>query len=347
MRTDELDFDLPADLIAQSPLPDRGGSRLLHYRRVDQSIEHRRFVEFPSLLGPHDLLVCNDTRVIAARFLLNKETGGAVEGLFVRERSLGRWEVMLRNLGPVRASATLRFVNATDVVARVLDSGGDGEYRLAVEPAEPAAKLLERIGRMPLPPYIKRDRRRDARDESDRERYQTVYAASPGSIAAPTAGLHFTPDILREIDRRGITRVAVTLHVGLGTFKPITTDLVEHHRMHEEQYEITPEAARALRAAKTRGSRIVAVGTTTARVLESQSAGAHFESKAASTSLLITPGFQWKHVGALLTNFHLPRSTLVALVAAMVGTEEQKRIYRTAIEQRYRFFSYGDAMLID
>jgi S-adenosylmethionine:tRNA ribosyltransferase-isomerase len=199
---------------------------------------------------------------------------------------------------------------------------------------------------MPLPPYIRRDKEADERDAADRERYQTVYARAPGAVAAPTAGLHFTPEVLAKLDGRGIERAFVTLHVGLGTFKPVTADELSEHVMHREAYTIPPETFEALNRAKRDQRRIVAVGTTTARVLESQPPGPAFEPKTAETGIFIYPPYDWKHVGALLTNFHLPRSTLIALVAGMVGLDEQRRIYRTAIEQRYRFFSYGDAMLV-
>lgn len=347
MRTDELDFHLPLELIAQAPTADRSASRLLHYRRDDRSIAHRRFADLPALLKPGDLLVFNDARVVPARFTLRKETGGRVEGLFLGQRQPRRWDVLLKSLGPVRSDAVLRFVDAQDVTVRVIEQGEGGQYVIDVSSDEQATALLARIGRMPLPPYIKRQKENDPRDEQDRERYQTVYAKSEGSVAAPTAGLHFTAGVLEEADRRGIERTTVTLDVGLGTFKPVTAEQIENHAMHVESYRINAEAAAALNRAKGEGRRIVAVGTTSARVLESHPAERPFEAKADRTGILIHPPYRWKHVGALITNFHLPRSTLIALVAAMVGLEEQRRIYAIAIEERYRFFSYGDAMLIE
>ena len=348
MRTDELDFHLPPELIAQSPAPDRGASRLLHYRRDDRSIAHRHFADLPSLLRRGDLLVFNDARVVPARFTLRKDTGGRVEGLFIGQTAPRRWNVLLRNVGSTaRPDAVLRFVDAPEVTARIIGHREGGEHVIEVSTDEPATAILERVGRMPLPPYIKRDKEHDPRDEADRERYQTVYARSAGSIAAPTAGLHFTPALLAELDAAGVERASVTLDVGLGTFKPVTAERVEDHVMHVETYRISPETADALNRAKREGRRVIAVGTTTARVMESQPEDQPFGAKAGSTGILIAPPYRWKHVGALVTNFHLPRSTLIALVAAMIGLEEQRRAYAVAICERYRFFSYGDAMLIE
>jgi S-adenosylmethionine:tRNA ribosyltransferase-isomerase len=348
MRTDELDFDLPPELIAQEPCADRAASRLMHYRRGDRTLAHRRFGELPQLLRPGDLLVLNDARVIPARFSLTKPTGGHVEGLFLREPSPGRWDVMLKNLGTPRADGVLRFSDGLELGARVVEQRDGGEYAIELVGArETALTILNRLGRMPLPPYIKRDRSHDVRDDADRERYQTVYARASGSVAAPTAGLHFTDEVFRALDDRGVERCAVTLHVGAGTFKPVTADRLEDHVMHAEAYSISDESAEALNRAGRDGRRIVPVGTTAARVLESQEADHPFEAKTSQTSIFIFPPYRWKHVGGLVTNFHLPRSTLIALVAALVGLDEQRRLYRTAIAERYRFFSYGDAMLIE
>jgi S-adenosylmethionine:tRNA ribosyltransferase-isomerase len=348
MRTDELDFELPAELIAQEPAVDRASARLMHYRRADRTVAHRRFEELPQLLRPGDLLVLNDARVIPARFSLTKPTGGYVEGLFLREPWPGRWEVMLKNLGAPRADVVLRFSDEPAIGARVIEQRDGGDYVVELIGAdEPAVSILSRLGRMPLPPYIRRDRSHDARDDADRQRYQTVYARAGGSVAAPTAGLHFTDEVFRALDHRGVERCFVTLHVGAGTFKPITAGRLEDHVMHSESYSISAEVSAALNRARGEGRRIVAVGTTAARVLESQPEDRPYEAKSSETRIFISPPYQWKHVAALVTNFHLPRSTLIALVVAMVGVEEQRRLYRTAIEQRYRFFSYGDAMLIE
>ncbi len=347
MKASELDFDLPPELIAQTPSANREESRLLHYERNAGRIEHRRFRELPTLLRAGDLLVFNDAKVVPARFMLRKETGGHIEGLFLNEASPGRWEVLLRNLGKTWETTSLTFVEAPNVHARAVKSMGDGQFLLEVDAPEPALVFLSRVGRMPLPPYIKRKKDHDQRDELDRKRYQTVYARTPGAVAAPTAGLHFTPHLLDELARAGVESATLTLHVGLGTFKPVTADELTDHTMHVERYSIPARTADVLNYAKAAGRRIIAVGTTSVRVLESQPAGEAFVEKSGETGIFIHPPYQWRHVDALITNFHLPRSTLIALVAAMVGLDEQRRIYREAIERRYRFFSYGDAMLIE
>jgi S-adenosylmethionine:tRNA ribosyltransferase-isomerase len=346
MRTDELDFRLPPELIAQAPAPQRSASRLLHYRRADRSIHHRHFSDIASLLRPGDLLVFNDAKVLPARFMLRKDTGGLVEALFLSQIRERRWNVLLKNLGSY-GSRPLACVDAPEVLANVVRSGEGGEHEIEVSTDEPAASVLARVGRMPLPPYIRRDKGHDARDDFDRERYQTVYAAAPSAVAAPTAGLHFTPQLLRQLDEAGVERAFLTLHVGMGTFKPVTAETLEDHVMHSEAYTIPPESAVALNRAQAEGRRIIAVGTTSARVLESQPAGEPFVARTGETSIFIYPAYDWRHVGAMITNFHLPRSTLIAMIAALVGLEEQRRIYRLAVEQKYRFFSYGDAMLIE
>lgn len=346
MQTNDLDFHLPEDLIAQTPAERREQSRLLHYRRTDRSIAHRHFKDLPSLLKKGDLLVFNDARVMPARFTLTKPTGGRVEALFLDSPSPRRWRVMLKNLGPVRGDQRLVFAEDNSITATVLAKHED-EYEIELNTDEPAPAVLSRFGRMPLPPYIKRAKDHDDRDDFDRARYQTVYAKEEGSVAAPTAGLHFTPELIDQLSSIGVERAFVTLHVGMGTFKPISTDALSEHRMHTERYTISPAAADAINAAKREGRRVIAVGTTAARVLESQRAGAPIAPKTGETAIFIYPPYDWRFVDAMITNFHLPRSTLIALVAAMVGLDEQRRIYATAIEQRYRFFSYGDASLIE
>lgn len=289
----------------------------------------------------------NDSRVIPARFGLIKASGGLVEGLFLQEIQPGRWEVMLKNLGRPRAGLKLGIVGDEKLCVAVIGQQEGGAYTIQLNPPEPASVILDRVGRMPLPPYIKRRRQHDPRDAADRERYQTVYARTAGSVAAPTAGLHFTERVFQELEARGVRRCFVTLHVGLGTFKPITSGTLGEHVMHAESYTVGPESAAALNRAKEENRRIIAVGTTAARVLESQPADRAFASRSDRTQIFIYPPYRWKHVDALITNFHLPRSTLIALVAAMTGLQEQRRLYRLAIEGRYRFFSYGDAMLIE
>lgn len=346
MQTNDLDFHLPEDLIAQTPAERREQSRLLHYRRDDRSIAHRHFADLPKLLRKGDLLVFNDARVMPARFTLTKPTGGRVEALFLDSPMPRRWRVMLKNLGPVRGDQHLLFAEDNSITANVLAKRED-DYEIELNTDEPAPAILSRLGRMPLPPYIKRAKDHDERDDFDRARYQTVYAKEEGSVAAPTAGLHFTPELIEQLSSLGLERAFVTLHVGMGTFKPISADALSEHRMHTERYTISPAAADAINAAKREGRRVIAVGTTAARVLESQPAGAPIVTKTGETAIFIYPPYDWRFVDALITNFHLPRSTLIALVAAMVGLDEQRRIYATAIEQQYRFFSYGDAMLIE
>jgi S-adenosylmethionine:tRNA ribosyltransferase-isomerase len=347
MRTEDLDFDLPADLIAQTPPPNRSDSRLLQYNRAGQSMHHRLFSDLPVILRPSDVLVFNNSRVLPARFMLKKITGGRIEGLFLAEAAVGQWLAMLRGLGQAAPGTVLHFESDPSLRVTILAARSGGEFLLRISEPIPAPDLLGRIGRMPLPPYIKRKKHGDERDEMDRARYQTVYADSPGAVAAPTAGLHFTPELLRRLDDAGIARVMVTLHVGVGTFKPITVENLADHKMHGECFSITPAAAETLNRAKKDGRRIVAVGTTSARVLENHPADQPFVAAQGETAIFIHPPYRWKHVGALITNFHLPRSTLIALVAAMTGLDEQRRIYQQAIAERYRFFSYGDAMMID
>jgi S-adenosylmethionine:tRNA ribosyltransferase-isomerase len=252
---------------------------------------------------------------------------------------------MLKNLG--KSTGPLEMSQKPEIGVRVVKNCGGGEYEIELDCDQRAVELLELIGRMPLPPYIKRQKDRDERDELDRTRYQTVFARSPGAVAAPTAALHFSDRVFAESDARGIGRTFITLHVGAGTFKPVTAGLLEDHAMHSEAYTINAEAAESLNRARREKRRIIAVGTTSARVLESQPADQLFVAKSDQTAIFIYPPYRWRHVDALITNFHLPRSTLIALVAAMVGLDEQRRIYRTAIESRYRFFSYGDAMFIE
>jgi S-adenosylmethionine:tRNA ribosyltransferase-isomerase len=348
MRTDDLDFHLPPELIAQTPPPQRTASRLLHYNRANRSVNHLTFSDLPSLLRPGDLLVFNDTRVLPARFDLRKRTGGRVEGLFLAEPSPGRWRVLLRNLGPPR-DEPLQFDEAPEIVARVVASRGEGEYelQLLVDAPPPAPDLLDRVGRMPLPPYIKRERGRIDLHALDLTRYQTVFASRPGAVAAPTAALHFSEALLEHLARVGVARAFVTLHVGVGTFKPVTAERLEDHAMHAEPYTIDAAAAESINRARAEGRRVVAVGTTSARVLESQPPDQPIRPTSGQTQIFIHPPYRWRHTDALVTNFHLPRSTLIALVAALVGLEEQRRIYQIAIEEKYRFFSYGDAMFIE
>ncbi len=355
MLTDDLDFHLPPELIAQEPTAERTASRLLAYDRGTRAVSHCQFADLPRLLRPGDLLVFNDTRVTPAQFFLLKPTGGVVEGLFLSAEGC-RWRALLKAPGPVDPARIFTFARDPTVTCRVTAKLPKGGYELTVETDEPAEALLERLGRMPLPPYIRREKLADPRDETDRQRYQTVYAgvasagasagAAPGgSVAAPTAGLHFTDLLLEQLTSAGIRRAFVTLQVGMGTFKPVEADDVRQHAMHAERWHLPEAAAAAMNATKQAGGRVIAVGTTAARTLESQPPGP-LQPGQGQTSIFIYPPYAWKHVDALITNFHLPRSTLIALVAAFVGLDPQRHLYAEAIERRYRFFSYGDAMLL-
>jgi S-adenosylmethionine:tRNA ribosyltransferase-isomerase len=337
----DFDFSLPEGLIAQQPAPQRSASRLLDGRGsipVD-----RQFRELPSLLSPGDLLVFNDTRVIKARLFGEKPTGGAVEALVERVLPEHRVIAQLRVSKAPRPGTTIRFADTFDaeVIGR---AGSDGSMYELRFPSEPLA-LLEQHGHVPLPPYIVH-----ADGSLDHERYQSVFAQRPGAVAAPTASLHFDEGVLSALDARGVARAVITLHVGAGTFQPVRSDNLAEHRMHSEWYDVPPPTVRAIEAARARGARVVAVGTTALRALESAAllggAGQPLASGARETELFITPGFQFRVVDTLITNFHLPKSTLLMLVCAFAGFEHVRALYRHAIEARYRFFSYGDAMLL-
>jgi S-adenosylmethionine:tRNA ribosyltransferase-isomerase len=331
-RLEDFDYALPPELIAQEPSRVRSASRLL--RLANANLEDRRFSELPELLAPGDLLVFNDTRVIKARLLGRKSSGGRVEVLIERVTAEREALAQLRSSKPSAPGSRLVLEDAVE--ATVLGREDD-LYRLRFEGESPLAELLERHGRMPLPPYIAH-----AAGPEDESRYQTVYAREPGAVAAPTAGLHFDPAVMARIEERGVKSAWLTLHVGAGTFQPVRTTDVDGHRMHAERYAI-PEATReAVAETRARGGRIVAVGTTSVRALESAAAGIDGE-----TRLFIRPGYRFRVVDRLVTNFHLPRSTLLMLVCAFAGMQPVLGAYRHAVGQRYRFFSYGDAMLVD
>jgi S-adenosylmethionine:tRNA ribosyltransferase-isomerase len=292
--------------------------------------------------------VLNDTKVLAAKFYGRRSTGGKLEGLFLRQREKNVWEVMLKGSGKVKKGERiwLKDTKGDDFCcAAVVEKKDDGKCLLSIEVEGPAEKALEEIGFAPLPPYIRRDSdlRQSARDK---ERYQTVYASRPGAVAAPTAGLHFTKKLMEGLQEQGIVFAYVTLHVGEGTFKPVTTETLEEHRIHEEQFSIDERNAEVINKAKRAGGRIVAVGTTSVRVLETAGADGRVSAASGKTDLFIRPGYEFKIVDAMVTNFHLPRSTLLALVGAFAGLETILAAYRYAVEKRYRFYSYGDAMLI-
>lgn len=344
---DAYDYQLPDDLIAQQPLARRSDARLLVVRRASDALEHLHVRDLPELLAAGDCLALNDTKVIPARLVGYRErTGGRWQGLFLGADASGAWQVLGKTRGKlelgeriVLRDSTGRDVSSLTMLAR-LDQG-----RWAVRPAHDESwhTLLDRVGRVPLPPYI----RGGEMTESDRQAYQTVFAQSPGAVAAPTAGLHFTPELLQELQRRGIDRTSVTLHVGIGTFRPVATDRLSDHPMHSEWAQISTESAERLNACRRNGRRIVAVGTTVVRTLESAVAAAgSLQGWEGETELFIRPPYTFRAVDALLTNFHLPKSTLLVLVRTFGGDALLRRAYAEAIRERYRFFSYGDAMLI-
>jgi S-adenosylmethionine:tRNA ribosyltransferase-isomerase len=338
LSIDAFDYELPPELIAQHPSDTRSASRLLCVRAG--SISDARFSDLPRLLDPGDLLVLNDTKVIKARLFGKKETGGHIQVLIERLLPGGEALAQLHAGRAAKAGSTLRL--AGGLQARVLGRVGEF-YHLRFPEGASVLELLERHGSVPLPPYITH-----APVAEDERRYQTVYARAPGAVAAPTAGLHFDEPLLAAIRERGVELAFITLHVGAGTFQPVRGKNLAEHRMHHERYRISPETAAAIAAAKARRSRVVAVGTTTLRCLEA-SAAAHgaVTAEETETDLFITPGFEFRVADRLITNFHLPRSTLLVLVSAFAGMETIRSAYRHAIERRYRFYSYGDAMLVD
>jgi len=339
MRVDRFDFTLPPERIALRPAAPRDSARMLVVR--PGALENRIVSELPALLRPGDALVFNDTRVIPAQ--LEGRRGDASIGATLHKREGPReWRAFVRNARRVRVGDRIDFGSGVHAVA--VAKGEDGTILLAFEGAEPVELLLERAGRMPLPPYIAGRRAADARDAKD---YQTMFAREKGAVAAPTAALHFTPRLVEALDAAGIQRETLTLHVGAGTFLPVKAEEVAEHRMHAEWGRITPEAAARLNAVRAAGGRIIAVGTTSLRLLESAAdEDGTIQPFAGDTSIFITPGYRFRAIGGLLTNFHLPRSTLFMLVSALMGLDRMQQAYAHAIEAGYRFYSYGDASLL-
>jgi S-adenosylmethionine:tRNA ribosyltransferase-isomerase len=355
-------YALPPELIAQEALPDRAASRLLHLERASGAWQDLTFRELPDLLRPDDLLVLNNTRVFPARLYGHRSGAraqpvsprnpaareflkGQVEVLLTRQSGEREWQALVRPGRKIGEGERLFFGESHELEAEVIARGDFGERTLRFAPVDDFFAVVERLGHVPLPPYIARP---DA--PGDRERYQTVYARQRGSVAAPTAGLHFTPQVFDRLRARGIETAELTLHVGLGTFQPVHVERVEDHRMHGEPYSISVPVAEQLNRARAAGRRVVAVGTTTVRTLEHaalENPQGRIQPGSREADLFIYPGFTFRVVGALLTNFHLPQSTLLMLVAAFAGRERLLAAYRHAVEQRYRFYSYGDCMLID
>jgi S-adenosylmethionine:tRNA ribosyltransferase-isomerase len=338
MRTSEFDFDLPEDQIAQHPLP-RGTSRLLVVEPSGRN-SGKKITDLPDLLDAGDLLVLNNTKVLPARLSAWREqTGGRLEILLLQKHSDTEWEVMVRPAR--RAKPGKHFILSDQISVEILTKSDEG--RVTVEFSEPIAPHLDHIGHVPLPPYI---RRADA--DSDRIDYQTVFASRPGAIAAPTAGLHFTDQLLSRIRAAGIRTAELTLHVGAGTFKPVKVDQIDFHKMESERFDLPAATVTAIEQTQDQGGRVIAVGTTVVRALESAALdlGGKLEANRGSTELFITPGFEFSVVDRLLTNFHLPRSTLLMLACAFAGKNRVLTAYEKAVEQEYRFYSYGDAMLL-
>lgn len=340
MRRSDFDFDLPDELIAQHPLPERSASRLL-WSRASGDIEDRRIVDLPALLSPGDLLVFNDTRVIKARLFGRKDTGGRVEVLVERLEGARRARVQMRASHNPKVGSMLTFGDEADPVMATMAGRVDDFFVLDFD--RDLDGVLESHGRLPLPPYITH-----APDGEDAERYQTVWAKAPGAVAAPTAGLHFDQPLLDALAARGVSTAALTLHVGAGTFVPVRVDDLAEHVMHEERYTIPTSLVDAVAATRARGGKVVAVGTTSLRALEAASdPDGRLVAGENGTRLFITPGYRFRVVDRLVTNFHLPQSTLLMLVSAFAGMDRMRAAYAHAIAARYRFFSYGDAMLIE
>jgi len=356
MKTEKLNYYLPSELIAQRPLSVRSDSRLLVLDRSAGDVSDSRFSRLGDFLSPGDCLVLNDTKVLPARFFARRTTGGKLEGLFLAANNDGVWTAYLKGIRKLKPGDEFYLKDrqkADFCKAVLLEKTGQGRCRLRIKADADAQAVLEEIGFPPLPPYIKRDDDPAIADQ-DEQRYQTVYARQAGAVAAPTAGLHFTEPLIGQLKQAGIKFAFITLHVGAGTFKPVTADNLEDHQIHQERFSIDKENAAIINEAKNKGGRIIPVGTTSTRVLETVAAGSQacpersrgIEAAAGTTELFIMPGYQFKMVDAMITNFHLPKSTLLALVAAFAGLENILAAYQHAIEKRYRFYSYGDAMLI-
>ena len=339
LKTSDFYFDLPEELIAQDPLLDRSSSRLLMLDKKTGVTKHETFKNVIDYLNPGDCLVLNNTKVIPARLIGNRETGGAVEVLLLKRHASDVWECLVKPGKKCKPGSKLVFGDGI-LKAEVLETVEEGNRLIQFEYEGIFEEVLDKLGEMPLPPYI-------THKLQDKNRYQTVYAKYEGSAAAPTAGLHFTNELLKKIEEKGVKIAYVTLHVGLGTFRPVKVDNVLEHHMHSEYYEITKEAADTINEAKKRGNKVICVGTTSCRTIESAAdENGHLEPKCDNTEIFIYPGYKFKVLDELITNFHLPESTLVMLVSALAGKDNVLNAYEEAIKERYRFFSFGDAMFI-
>ena len=357
MNIEQLDYNLPSRLIAQQPAAVRTDSRLLVLDRSRRQLEHRNFRDIAEYLRSGDCLVVNDSKVIPARFFLRRATGGKIEGLFlnIADTDNSTWRVMLKNASRLRSNEVVTLAdprNQYQTIANqtftVIDNPKQGIWLIRQESEDDFFDILNRYGITPLPPYIKRKAEADSRhtEQTDRRRYQTVFAQTAGSVAAPTAGLHFTDELLKSLCERNIEIARLTLHVGLGTFKPITTEKVEEHQMHHEFYQLDESNAAIINNTLQRGSRLIAVGTTSIRTLETLAHDGRVRAGSGWSNLFITPGYRFRVVNTIITNFHLPRTSLLALVCAFAGTEQTMTAYKEAVRNEYRFYSYGDAMLV-
>ena len=339
MKTSDFYYELPPELIAQTPLERRDASRLMVLRPSDGSLSHEHFYDLPAHLRPGDCLVLNDSRVLPARLIGHRESGGVSEVLLLTDKGDNVWECLVRPGRKLRPGTLVTFGDG-ELKAEILEVLPDGNRLVKLHYEGILLEVLERLGRMPLPPYIKAEL-------DDQERYQTVYSRVPGSAAAPTAGLHFTPELLEQIRAMGVNVVYVTLHVGLGTFRPVKAEDIESHDMHAEYCMVPEETARIITETKRTGGRVICVGTTSCRTVESfANEDGTMDPHAGWTNIFIYPGYRFKCLDALVTNFHLPESTLVMLVSALAGREHVLNAYAEAVKERYRFFSFGDAMLI-
>ena len=349
MKVAEFDYFLPPELIAQEPAARRDGARMMVLDRQKQTIAHRKFTDLPEYLRAGDYLVVNDTRVIPARFFGRKAkegTGGRVEFLLLEEVAPDTWDALMRARRRPRPGESVILDDGLGAVT-ILEEGELGRVKIRVETSSPWLEVLARIGQAPLPPYIHRKEATPAQRANDNVRYQTVFARAPGAVAAPTAGLHFTPEVLAQLGERGVARGTVTLHVGIGTFLPVSVENVAEHHMDFERWWIPAQSAQAVTAARAAGGRVVAVGTTSVRTLESAAARPEgFGAGQGRTDLFIYPPYSFRMVDAMLTNFHLPKSTLIMMISAFAGLEFVRAAYEEAIRERYRFYSYGDCMLI-
>lgn len=343
---DQYDYELPRHLIAQAPLAHRADARLMVVERATGGITHRYVRDLPEILLPGDCLVLNDTRVIPARLVgYRTDTGGYWEGLFLEATPEGIWRILAKTRGKMRPGETVTLLDnqgRDDIRLRIGAHQAEGHWIVRPESAEDPMTILERVGRVPLPPYI----RKGEMLEADREAYQTVFARHPGAVAAPTAGLHFTESLLRKLQRMGVVLAWVTLHVGPGTFKPIVAARLAEHHMHAEWANLSEQTVQTIERARQRGGRVVAVGTTCVRVVETAASGGSLKPFTGLTDLFIRPPYRFQAVDALMTNFHLPRTTLLVLVYTFGGRDLMVRAYQEAIREEYRFYSYGDAMLI-